>query len=91
MLREEVVDGALALDAVGRLEEQRELALYQTWVDLLSAKTELEKMRCVRLAYAGREATGEFVRLKLKPDTDGSALVGQDVDLVVAGQGQGAP
>jgi hypothetical protein len=37
------------------------------------------------LAYAGREASGEFVRLKLKPDTDASALVGQDV-MVQAGR-----
>lgn len=72
-------------DQKQRRLEQRELALYQTWVDLLSAKTELEKMRCVRLPYAGREASGEFVRLKLKPDTDASALVGQDV-LVHAGR-----
>ncbi|MBU2289077.1 MAG: protein kinase, partial [Gammaproteobacteria bacterium] len=72
-------------DQKQRKLEQRELALYQTWVDLLSAKTELEKMRCVRLAYSGREGSGEFVRLKLKPDTDGSALVGQDV-MVQAGR-----
>lgn len=87
----EALDGLLdrlltfAADQKQRKLEQRELALYQTWVDLLSAKTELEKLRCVRLAYAGREATGEFVRLKLKPDTDGSALVGQDV-MVQAGR-----
>lgn len=87
----EALDGLLdrlltfAADQKQRKLEQRELALYQTWVDLLSAKTELEKMRRVRLAYAGREATGEFVRLKLMPDTDGSALVGQDV-MVQAGR-----
>ncbi len=42
-------------------------------------------MRCVRLPYAGREVSGEFVRLKLKPDTDASALIGQDV-MVHAGR-----
>lgn len=72
-------------DQKQRKLEQRELALYQTWVDLLSAKTELEKMRCVQVPYFGREASGEFVRLKLKPDTDASALVGQDV-MVLAGR-----
>lgn len=72
-------------DQKQRRLEQRELALYQTWVDLLSAKTELEKMRCVRVPYAGCEASGEFVLLKLKPDTDASALVGQDV-MVLAGR-----
>lgn len=76
---------AFSADQKQRRLEQREMALYQTWVDLLSAKTELEKMRCVRLPYAGREASGEFVRLKMKPDTDASALVGQDV-MIVAGR-----
>ena len=42
-------------------------------------------MRCVRVPYVSREASAEFVRLKLKPDTDASALVGQDV-LVRAGR-----
>lgn len=87
----EALDGLLdrllvfSADQKQRKLEQRELALYQTWVDLLSAKTELEKMRCVRLPYAGCEASGEFVRLKLKPDTDASALVGQDV-MILAGR-----
>lgn len=87
----EALDGLLdrlltfSADQKQRKLEQRELALYQTWVDLLSAKTELEKMRCVRLPYEGCEASGEFVRLKLKPDTDASALVGQDV-MVLAGR-----
>lgn len=55
----EALDGLLdrlltfSADQKQRKLEQRELALYQTWVDLLSAKTELEKMRCVRLPYAG--------------------------------------
>lgn len=87
----EVLDSLLdrlltfSADQKQRKLEQRELALYQTWVDLLSAKTELEKMRCVRLPYAGRDVSGEFVRLKLKPDTDASALIGQDV-MVHAGR-----
>lgn len=65
--------------------EQREMALYQTWVDLLSAKTELEKLRCTRLPYSGREESGEFLRLKMKPNTDASILVGQDV-MITAGR-----
>lgn len=87
----EVLDGLLdrlltfSADQKQRKLEQRELALFQTWVDLLSAKTELERMRCVQLPYVGRDVSGEFVRLKLKPDTDGSALVGQDV-MVHAGR-----
>ena len=90
----EALDGLLdrlltfSADQKQRKLEQRELALYQTWVDLLSAKTELEKMRCVRLPYAGCEASGEFVRLKLKPDTDASTLVGQDVMIQVGRLGE---
>jgi len=75
-------------DQKQRRLEQREMALYQTWIDLLSAKTELEKIRCVRLPYAGRETSGEFVRLKMKPDTDASALVGQDVMIIAGRQGE---
>ena len=59
--------------------EQRELALYKTWLDLLSAKTELEKMRKVRMAYVACDARGEFLILALKPGFSGAALVEQDV------------
>jgi len=65
--------------------DYREQALYRTWVDLLSAKTELEKMRSLRLPYVGREMSGEFLHLKLKPDVDVSGLLNQDV-LIQAGQ-----
>lgn len=70
---------AFTADQKQRRLEQREMELFQNWVNLLSAKTELEKLRCVRLPYAGCEASGEFVRLKMKSDTDYTALVGQDV------------
>lgn len=62
--------------------EQREQALYKTWLDLLSAKTELEKMRKVRLAYEQKDAKGEFLRLTLREgSTGGAALAEQDVSI----------
>ena len=72
--------------------EQREQALYKTWLDLLSAKTELEKMRKVRLEYEGLDGKGEFLRLKLRQGvTGGAALAEQDIsiDTGVAGEFKG--
>jgi len=63
--------------------EQRELALYKTWLDLLSAKTELERMRKVRLQYVRKEAKGEFLCLTLEDGASASALNDQDVVIEV--------
>ena len=68
--------------------EQRELALYKTWLDLLSAKTELEKMRKVRLGFVKRDAKGEFLSLTLKPGASGNALVDQDVAIDTGATGK---
>src|SRR5690606_36335256 len=46
---------AFAGDQKLRKLEQREQALYKTWLDLLSAKTELEKLRKVRFAYEEKD------------------------------------
>jgi hypothetical protein len=70
---------AFSAEQKQRRVEQREQALYKAWVDLLSAKTELEKMRRVRLPFAGLDRTGEFVRLIVRPETDASGLLDQDV------------
>src|SRR5690606_27575871 len=60
--------------------EQREQKLYRGWLDLLSAKTELEKLRKVRLAYRARDFKGEFLTVVLSADgDDGVALLDQDV------------
>lgn len=69
--------------------EQREQALYKTWLDLLSAKTELEKMKKVRVAYEAKEAKGEFLRLTLRQGaTAGTALVEQDVSIDTGASGE---
>ncbi|WP_172705261.1 AAA domain-containing protein [Variovorax paradoxus] len=66
-------------DQKERLLEQRGQELYRKWVDLLSAKTELEHGRRLQLPYGDREPAGEFVRLRMKPGFDLSPLVNQDV------------
>lgn len=69
--------------------EQREQALYKTWLDLLSAKTELEKMRKLRFSYVEKDAKGEFLRLTLSPGTSGySALAEQDVSIDTGAAGE---
>lgn len=59
--------------------EQREQALYKTWLNLLSAKTELEKQRKARVPFVRREAKGEFLCLTPRQGSDSAALVEQDV------------
>lgn len=76
---------AFTADQKERWLEQRGQEIYRKWVDLLSAQTELERMRSLRLHYVDREPAGEFVRLKLKTGTDPSGLVGKDV-LIQAGE-----
>lgn len=61
-----------------RLEE-KEQALYKTWLDLLSAKTTLEKQRKVRVQFIRSEASSEFLKLTPKPESGASALLNQDV------------
>lgn len=69
--------------------EQREQALYKTWLDLLSAKTELEKMRKLRFSYVAKDAKGEFLRLTLAPGASGgSALLEQDVSVDTGAAGE---
>ncbi len=75
----------ISADQKQRRLEERELVLYRTWMDLLNAKTELEKQRCIQLPYQSREVSGEFLRLKLKPDVDPSVLMDKDV-LIPAGR-----
>lgn len=70
---------AFSADQKQRRIEQREQALYKTWVDLLSAKTDLEKSRCVQVPFIGRDMSGEFVRIAIRPDIDASGLIAQDV------------
>lgn len=57
--------------------EDRERALFYTWLDLLSAKAQMEKQRQTVLHYEKREEYQEFVRLTLRPGQTASALMDQ--------------
>ena len=61
------------------LLKQRELAIYRTWLDLLSAKTELERNRKHRLRYEKIDFSGASVRFKLVAGQQVSSLDEQDV------------
>lgn len=66
-------------DQKQRVLEQREQALYRTWIDLLSAKTDLEKLRRVSAQYQRTEVSGEFVRLTMAPGSDTDLMADKDV------------
>lgn len=70
---------AFSADQKQRVMEQREQALYKKWLDLLSAKTDLEKQRKVFAQYHKVESSGEFVRLTLAEGFDTALLADQDV------------
>ena len=74
-------------DQKQRRLEEKEQALYRTWLDLLSAKTELEKQRKVRIQYLRRELLGEFLRLTPKAESGAAALAEQDVAIDVGALG----
>lgn len=67
--------------------ERQEQMLYRTWVDLLSAKTDLEKMRAVRVQYIARELQGEFLRLKLHQGADANRILNEDVQIELESTG----
>lgn len=70
---------AFSADQKQRAMELREQALYKTWLDLLSAKTDLEKQRKISARYQKVEASNEFVRLILSQGFDASILADKDV------------
>ncbi|MCT9810928.1 AAA domain-containing protein [Acidovorax sp. Be4] len=61
-----------------RVEEQ-ERKLFGKWLDLLAAKSELEKQRRISLKYEKREEYQNFVRLTLLEGEDASGLADQQV------------
>lgn len=78
---------AYTADQKIRRLEQREQALYKTWLDLLSAQTELEKKRKLRANYQSIAPSGQFVRLILAEGSETSYLADQDVSIEVHGAG----
>lgn len=62
-----------------QLLEEQERKLFAKWLDLLSAKSDLEIQRRVSLRYAKREEHQEFVRLTLQDGEDPAGLEDQPV------------
>lgn len=59
--------------------EQREQALYKTWLDLLGAKTELEKIKKVKLRYERFEPTGAGINFTFAKSVEASLLADKDI------------
>lgn len=65
--------------------QHREQAIYRTWLDLLSAKTELERKRKRRVHYEKCEPAGATARLALARGQESKFLEEQDVRIELAG------
>lgn len=61
--------------------QQRQQAIYRTWLDLLNAKTELERQRKRRFPYSDYEVTGGFVRFTVGADV--RLLDDQDIQIEI--------
>ena len=61
--------------------QQRQQAVYKTWLDLLNAKTELERQRKRRIAYSDYEASGSVIRFTVSSSADFQSLDDQDVQV----------
>lgn len=61
--------------------QQRQQAIYKTWLDLLSAKTELERQRKRRFAYSDYEASGSVIRFTVNNSADVQSLCDQDIQV----------
>jgi len=62
--------------------QQRQQAIYRTWLDLLNAKTELERQRKRRYPYSAYEVSGGFIRFSVGADV--RLLEDQDVQIEIA-------
>lgn len=63
--------------------QQRQQAIYKTWLDLLSAKTELERQRKRRFSYVDYESSGGVIRFVLSAVADVQSLSDHDVQVDV--------
>ena len=63
-----------------RVEQQKQ-AIYKTWLDLLSAKTELERQRKRRFSYSDYEISAGVVRFSLALASDAQSLADQDIQI----------
>ena len=81
-------EALLEFDATrkSQLVERRKQAIYNTWLGLLNAKSELEQQRKRQVRYIGLEPSGSAVRLFLGQGIETSVLDEQDVRVELAGE-----
>lgn len=63
--------------------QQRQQAIYKTWLDLLSAKTELERQRKRRFTYTGLEVSGGIICFTVSLGADVQILSDQDIQVEI--------
>lgn len=66
------------------LVERRKAAIYNTWLNLLNAKTELESQRRRRIPYAKRETSDAAVRFILSEGAEPTVLDNQDIRVEIS-------
>ena len=72
-------------DQKARAAERRSQAIYNTWLDLPNAKTELEHQRRQRVQYTACELSGATLRFAVAEGVETGFLDGQDVRIPFAG------
>src|SRR6266540_883075 len=77
---------AFAAEQKSALVERRKYAIYNTWLNLLNAKTELEQQRKRRIGYSSWEPSGSAIRFILRPGVDPSTLDEQDIRVEVSSE-----
>lgn len=72
-------------DQKAALVARRGQAIYNTWLNLLNAKSELEHQRKHRIGYSQRELLGSIIHFVLFDGADSSVLDEQDIRVEVSG------
>lgn len=66
--------------------EKRRQSIYNTWLNLLTAKTELERKRRKRIEYSKLEASGSAIKFFFQPGAEIACLDDQDVRIELGGK-----
>lgn len=74
-------------DQKARRVEEREQFLFKTWLALLSAQTELEKSKKIKIPYGKVSISGDLLKIAPKIRFVANKLIGQDVIINTAQMG----
>lgn len=74
---------ASAADQKAQIAERRSQAIFNTWLNLLNAKSELERQRRQMVQYSARELSGGTVRFTLAAGLSTAALDEQDIRILI--------